>query len=180
MAAPSYQNLRNWDVDDVSRWLGQIHLSSLIPNFERIGITGLDIPQIDDRYIRERLKVVKPAEVMALKGALSKLVEDSQQPVRKKSAHQRLDQRSGTTHSSDKVLKSPPSMNAPWTMPRNYTVSGGVPLSTGKEKATRAPQLISGGSAQELLDDHVRYSGWIRKQGGGYKNCKLTDVNHLI
>ena len=178
MAAPSYQNLRNWDVDDVSRWLGQIHLSSLIPNFERIGITGLDIPQIDDRYIRERLKVVKPAEVMALKGALSKLVEDSQQPVRKKSAHQRSEyQRSGTM---EKGLRSPPSVNAPWTMPRNYTVSSGVPLGMGREKATRAPQLISGGSAQELLDDHVRYSGWIRKQGGGYKNCKLTDVYHLI
>jgi len=183
MAAPSYQNLKNWDVDDVSRWLGQIHLSNLIPNFERIGITGSDIPQIDDRYIREHLRVVKPAEIATLKGALSTLVEVSHQsqqlvsPPRRKSAlprqpaemdHQRtgsIDKQSSRTALVQGERKTPAGL------PKNYTMPASVTGSVGGTAMAKSPQLING-SAPELLDDHVRYSGWIRKQGGGYKNWK--------
>ena len=31
-------------------------------------------------------------------------------------------------------------------------------------------------SAPELLDDKCRFSGWIRKQGGGHKNCECLSV----
>lgn len=191
MAAPSYQNLKNWDVDDVSRWLGQIHLSNLIPNFERIGITGSDIPQIDDRYIREHLRVVKPAEIATLKGALSTLVEVSQQsqqlvsPPRRKSALPR--QPAEMDHQRTGSIDKPISRTAlvqgerktPAGLPKNYTMPASVTGSVGGTATAKSPQLING-SAPELLDDHVRYSGWIRKQGGGYKNCKWDKETQLL
>ena len=38
-------------------------------------------------------------------------------------------------------------------------------------RSSGMPKLRNG-SAPELLDDKCRYSGWIRKQGGGHKNCE--------
>ena len=187
MAAPSYQNLKNWDVDDVSRWLGQIHLSNLIPNFERIGITGLDIPQIDDRYIREHLRVVKPAEIATLKGALGTLVEVSQQsqqlaaPPWRKSAvpRQPVEADFQRTSSVDKPSVRTGERKPPSGLPKNYTMPANATGSVGGTVVANSPQLISR-SAPELLDDHVRYSGWIRKQGGGYKSCEWDEETQLL
>jgi len=67
----------------------------------------------------------------------------------------------------------------PSGLPKNYTMPATVTGSIGGTALAKFPQLING-SAPELLDDHVRYSGWIRKQGGGYKNCKWDETQLLM
>ena len=157
-----------WDVDDVSTWLGQIHLSQLVPNFERLGIMGADLPRLSDQYIRERLRITKPAEVMALKGAISHLVDSAQQknqPVARRIPQSQPSRKvSGGTQGQQQL--------APLRRPsvedkkKKYNTLG-----TEKIVMTKQPQLKDT-SASELLDDQHRHAGWIRKQGGGYKNCE--------
>jgi hypothetical protein len=166
------QNYKQWDVEGVLKWLESIHLHHLIPTFERNGISGADLPQLDDNYLRENLRITKPGEIIAIKGAISTLTDQTGQPPprqankgnnRKVSNSPRYVQvdrdRSG---SFDKQKTSPQTRN-PTTGVRYHTVSGGE---------TREPQLKKGASAPDVLDDRCRYSGWIRKQGGGYKNWR--------
>lgn len=165
------QNFRKWDEDDVSRWLGQISLSNLIPNFERVGIKGIDLDALDESYMREHLRITKPAEMMALKGAISTLVDAaSNNPPRRKSAVPRsvqgVEKRERTLSFEKGVSKGVPHV-IPATLPWNYTVSTDRP-------STREPQLMNV-SATQLLDDNCRFTGWIRKQGGSYKSCKLIE-----
>ena len=147
-------------MDEVSNWLGEIHLSNLIPNFERQGITGAQLAIITDLELRERLRITKPAEIMALRGAINHLLETSIRTVSRKASV-------GTS-------KCPPKERfendkRPKTLPRGN-------LQAPPEKIVyRQPQLIVG-SAQELLDANCKFSGWIRKQGGGIKSCKLFGV----
>lgn len=164
------QNYKLWDVDAVSQWLESIHLHTLIPTFEKNNISGIDLPQLDDAYLRDHLRITKPAELTALRGAIHNLIE----PVARQ-ANKAVPKRSVTapprpmerdrSGSLDKPPKKPPA-----TIPRNFTVGEGdfVP--------TREPQLKKGASAPDVLDDRCRYSGWIRKQGGGYKNCKWCSI----
>lgn len=166
------QTYKQWDVEAVSQWLESIHLHTLIPTFEKNNISGIDLPQLDDAYLRDHLRITKPAELAALRGAIHTLTAYEQGP---RQANKGLPKRSVTTPSKpmerersgslDKPLKKPPA-----TIPRNFTVGEGdfVP--------TREPQLKKGASAPDVLDDRCRYSGWIRKQGGGYKNCKYCFV----
>lgn len=173
------QSYKQWDVDAVSKWLESIHFNSLIPVFERHNICGSDLPQLDDNFLRERLRITKPAEIAALKGAILSLAEPAAPPSRQagKGASRRVSnparpmerERSG---SFDKQKTYPQTKKTPTTMPRNFTVSGGEDFS-----ATREPQLQKGASAPSVLDDRCRYSGWIRKQGGGYKNCEWASCS---
>lgn len=118
--------------------------------------------------MREKLRVTKPAEMMALKGAISSLVDSAAQantPRRKSAAPLEAKQRResfGTKAASVPVGRLPP---------RNYTMPSGMPA--------RQPQLKQNAAATDLLDDNCRYSGWIRKQGGGYKTCKFLCVTML-
>ena len=183
--ALSSQNYKNWEVEDVSRWLGIIHLSNLIPTFERVGITGATLSQMDESFIKEKLRMTKPAEIMALKGAISNLVESAQAPppasrrkipskqnsVSQVMAGDRLRATSIEKPSSKTFPQAERRLpQQPVTLPRNYIVS-----SERRSSTTREPQLVDI-SAPEVLDEHVRYSGWIRKQGGGYKNCKFHEI----
>lgn len=161
------QNYKQWDVEAVSQWLESIHLHSLIPLFERNNITGADLPLLDDAYFRDHLRITKPAELAALRGALHSLTESSARQVKPAVAKRSVTapprpmerERSGS-------FDKPPKKPTPVTMPRNFTVP------ERDFAPTREPQLKKGASAPEVLDDRCRYSGWIRKQGGGYKNCK--------
>ena len=168
-------------MDDITRWLESINLHSLIPTFERLTITGSDLPQLDDVYMRDKLRITKPAEMIVLKGAISNLT-DAPAPANKKisnavgaGAKPMERERSG----SFEKKKTYPQVSArkaasftPATMPRNFTATGGSDV--GSIVGTREPQLKKGASAPEVLDDRCRYSGWIRKQGGGYKSCECT------
>ena len=174
--ALNVRNFKGWDADDVSKWLSHIHLSSLIPSFERIGIVGEDLPSVDDLFIREKLRMTKPAEVMALKGAISNLVDSASAAqaniARRKSAAPRIEIDSKERRESFTKGQSASvggAVRAP--LPRNYTMPSEMPSS-------RQPQLKQNAAATDLLDDHCRYSGWIRKQGGGYKTCKLKCIMH--
>ena len=165
------QNIQQWSVDDVSKWLESLHLYSLIPIFERYNIRGVELSQMDDAYMRESLRITKPGEVAALKGAISNLIEQAPQkqnkrvsaPVRERSGS--LDKPKTYPQMSKKISNFNPT-----TMPRNFTISGGE--TEFGISATREPRLKKDASAPDVLDDKCRYSGWIIKQGGGYKNCK--------
>ena len=181
-------NFKQWTVDDVSKWLESLHLHSLIPMFERFNITGADLPQLDDVYLRESLRITKPGEITVLKGAIYNLVDQASQPppaprLASKVPNRKVSnapvkpvERDRSGSGSFDKQKTYPQMAkkttnfGPTTMPRNFTVSGGEDLQA--MTATREPRLKKGASAPEVLDDKCRYSGWIRKQGGGYKNCK--------
>ena len=171
MARLAYENFRNWDVDDVSTWLGEIHLSNHIPSFERNGITGARLAELSEKEIREQLRVVKPSELMALKGAIGNLVKRA--TPRKISQNPRsLTTSRERTGSLEKRLVSPSMSNRTHTLPHSL-VRASNSAST-MEPLIHQPQLKVG-SAQELLDDKCRFSGWIRKQGGGHKNCELNE-----
>ena len=180
------QNFKQWSVDDVSKWLESLHLHSLIPTFERHNITGSDLPQLDDAYMRENLRITKPGEVTVLKGAILNLEQTAAPRQANKAPNRKVANipgRSATeSHTRERTgsyekQKTYPQTSmkkvsniTPTTMPRNFTVSGGEDLHAISR--TREPRLKKGASAPEVLDDRCRYSGWIRKQGGGYKNCK--------
>ena len=177
MSASDYTT---WTVDDVSRWLSQINLSSLVPAFERLGINGSQLALIDDQFIKERLRMSKPLEMTALRGAIISLKESSQPdppppvgarrtsgqpgpPVRPQSIAAASTSRI-RTNSFDKNAPAPGILGPSKTLP--------VRSSTTPPGGFRQPMLATG-SAQELLED-CRHCGWIIKQGGGYKNCKFV------
>lgn len=176
MAASSY---RQWSVDDVSKWLESINLHSLIPTFERLSITGSDLLQLDDIFIRDKLRITKPAEVIVLKGAISNLTEAAGAANRKTSNAVGVKPVERERAGSIERKKTYPQVSrkalsfTPTTMPRNFTVPGAEMESI---VGTREPRLKKGASAAEVLDDRCRYSGWIRKQGGGYKSCESSSV----
>ena len=173
---------KQWGVDEVTRWLESVNLHSLIPMFERLGITGQDLPQLDDVYMRDSLRITKPAEITVLKGAISNLTDvlsvqpGGRTPNRKISnppaAVRPVERERSGSFDGKKTypqMARKTSNFTPTTMPRNFTVSGGEKeLVVG----TREPRIKKGASAPEVLDDRCRYSGWIRKQGGGYKSCE--------
>ena len=179
----STSDYTTWTVEDVSSWLSHINLSSLVPAFERLGINGVQLAQIDDQYIKERLRMSKPSEVLALRGAIASLRDASppQQPNRRVSA-QPLQNRPqsvgpGTsrirTNSYDKTggLPIPVVPGPSKTLPSNRRI-------TTPPGEYKAPMLASG-SAQALLDD-CRHCGWIIKQGGGYKSCELVNMVQCV
>jgi hypothetical protein len=171
MAATSY---RQWSVDDVTKWLESIHLHSLIPTFERLNISGSDLPQLDDGFLREKLRITKPAEMIALKGAISNLTDAPAATTNRKVSNavggvKPLERSGSFERKKTYPLSRKTTSFTPTTMPRNFTVAGGEKESI---VGTREPQLKKGASAPEVLDDRCRYSGWIRKQGGGYKNWR--------
>lgn len=171
-----------WTVEDVSNWLSQINLSSLVPAFERLSINGAQLAQIDDQFIKERLRMSKPSEMMALRGAIFSLRETSPptQPggvggaprrtsAQPQAGHQRPQSIAASssnrvrTNSYDKTLSISTAPGPSKTLPtRRLTTPPG-----GFHQPMLAP-----GSAQELAED-CRHCGWIIKQGGGYKNCKF-------
>ncbi len=171
--ALSYHNFSKWDMDQVSQWLGQIHLTSLIPNFERLGITGNDLMQMDEAFMKETLRISKPLEIVALRGAIMSLIDSAQAPQVpqwKAGRPQSMATNNLERSSSFETPVQNRSLSHPTTLPRNYTMGSAV--NGRKELTFRPPQLLSNASAPTLLDDNCRYSGWIRKQGGGYKNCE--------
>lgn len=160
-------NFSNWTSEGVSTWLGSLSMHHLVPNFESMQIDGSKLAKLSDQDLRVMLRLTKPAEVMAIRGAINKLVDDVVKPPvyfdpsRRVSAAPRLTPSSPREYTDiDKKM----SRTIPRDIHRNPTVAG-VPL------AGRQPKLVQG-SASELIDKECKYSGWIRKQGGGYKNCE--------
>ena len=185
----SVSDYTTWSVEDVSNWLSQINLSSLVPTFERLGINGSLLLQIDDQFIKERLRMSKPAEVMALCGAINYLRESSpptQQPAAgsRKTSVQPLPGHSPRPQSfaaANRIRTNSYDKTAPGggggLPPPTGTVGPSKTLPPQRRRTTppgggfRQPMLATG-SAQVLLED-CRHCGWIIKQGGGYKSCKL-------
>ena len=171
------QNFNQWNVEAVSQWLETIHLHSLIPSFERHNICGADLSHLDDSFMRDKLRITKPAELAALRGAIANLVDQAQPPPppwppnrgqpRKVSGPRERSTSMDKQKTFPSGIKKPVlSPNPPLTMPRY------APAPSRGEISTREPQLKREASAFEVLDDQCHYSGWIRKQGGGYKNCE--------
>ena len=181
MSASDYTT---WTVDDVSNWLSQINLSSLVPTFERLGINGLQLAQIDEQFIKERLRMSKPSEALALRGAISTLRDSSSVPnsplATGGGGTRRTSAQAG--HSARPQSIAAPASNRIRTnsYDKTNTATGMVSAKTLPNRSLTTPPggfkqpMLSTGSAQVLLED-CRHCGWIIKQGGGYKNCKLLD-----
>lgn len=155
-----------WSVEDVSSWLVSLSLHHLVQNFERLQVDGTKLVTLTDQDLRGPLRLTKPAEVMAIRGAINKLIEDGKRPFdpsRRVSAGPRMGvsvnprDRSGSTEKK-----------ASRTIPRDHHRNT---IATEPSSSFRQPKLMQG-SASELVDRECKYSGWIRKQGGGYKNWK--------
>ena len=173
MSKKPYQQ---WSVDDVSNWLVTIHLSNLVPVFERHDISGVTLPYVDETFMKDRLRMAKPAEVASLKGALAHLLESAeaqlQYPHRKPIPRPPPQAQKATRPGEGGVMKSPPvpMRQKSSTMPNKKNFF--VPTA---EVQLREPQLVIA-PAQDLLDDHCKHSGWIKKQGGSHKSCECVDV----
>ena len=144
MAATSY---RQWSVDDVTKWLESIHLHCLIPTFERLNIAGSDLPQLDDSFLREKLRITKPAEMIALKGAISNLTDAPLATTNRKVSNAVGGVKPVERSGSFERIKTYPQVSrkttsfTPTTMPRNFTVPCGEKESI---VGTREPQLKKG------------------------------------
>ena len=165
-----------WTVDDVSSWLSQINLSSLVPAFERLGINGSQLAQIDDQYIKERLRMSKPSEMMALRGAIFSLRETSPptQPGGVGGAPRRT---SGPRPQSIAASSSNRVRTNSYDKTQGLSTAPGPSKTLPTRRLTTPPggfrqPMLASGSAQELAED-CRHCGWIIKQGGGYKSCKF-------
>lgn len=168
----SNTNYLLWAPQDVSDWLGSLSLHHLIPNFDRMQMDGPKLAKLSDSDLRTVLRLTKPAEVMAIRGAISKLVDDAARPV----YHEHNRRISGPSPrtgslapSSRDRLGSGDKKGMSRTVPREHhrnTIAASEPLGFRQPKLTQ-------GSAPELIDKDCKYSGWIRKQGGGFKNCKI-------
>ena len=156
-----------WNVDDVSNWLSKLSLHHLIPNFERMQIDGAALATLSEQDLQSKLRLTKPAERMAIKGAIRKLMEDaSRNTYMDQQQAKRMAGTSPRLPVTDRPLELD-KIHASKTVPRDHrhTVSSPVDAVIG------LPKLVQG-TASDLLDKEHKYSGWIRKQGGGYKSCK--------
>lgn len=170
-----YENFHNWGVEEVSTWLGEIHLFNHVPSFERNQITGAHLVELSDKDLRDQLRVVKPSELMALKGAIAMLMHP---PLKKSQGQSRtmsvLPKRDRSGSGGNSTQLQSPLGTRTQTLPQMRTNwSTTLPSGVIERSVILSPDLREG-SAQQLLDDKCRYSGWIRKQGGGHKNCEWS------
>ena len=165
----SNTNYLLWTPQDVSDWLGSLSLHHLVPNFERLQMDGSKLAKLSDSDLRSSLRLTKPAEVMAIRGAINKLVDDATRYNRRISNPPRTGSLAPSSRerlgSGDKKVMSK-------TVPREYHRNT---IAASESLGFRQPKLTQG-SAPDLIDKECKYSGWIRKQGGGYKNCKMLKV----
>lgn len=159
----------HWSPADVSTWLGSLSLHHLVPNFEKLQIDGSRLASLSDQDLRGKLRLTKPAEVMAIRGAINKLVDDSRPlpPVfhenRRISSSPRM---GGPPRDRASSIEKKSSKTMP--LVHRNTIAG-----ASEQLVIRQPKLVQG-SASELIDKECKYSGWIRKQGGAYKSCELA------
>lgn len=167
----SLSNYASWSVEEVSSWLGSLSLHHLVPNFERMQVDGPKLVKLSDQDLRKELRLTKPAEVMAVRGAISKLMEDSlpKPNPRRVSASPRMGIPRDRSSSLEKEKRGPSSKTIPRDNHHRNTTMG------AESRVYRQPKLVQG-SASELLDKECKYSGWIRKQGGAYKSCEDSKI----
>lgn len=161
----------NWSHMEVANWLTTLNLNHLIPNFERMQIDGSQLATLSDQDLRLKLRISKPAEVIAIKGAISKLLDD-ELLLNQEGAGPNLVtwQRAG---SYEKDNRHGNSNTLPMLHRNTVSITSGLSGLTGT--SSRQPPMLVQGCASELIDQS-RYSGWIRKQGGSYKSCEFVCV----
>lgn len=129
----SYQQ---WKTEDVCRWLEAVSLGEHRAAFNREGVTGADLMNLDTNYMISELRIQSPIQHAELRRALDGLVGYQATPTST-------------------------------TMRRSVQVRAASELTLG----LGAEPLIEI-SAQSLLDDGCRHSGWLRKRGINLKNWK--------
>ena len=157
----------NWSHLEVANWLTSLNLNHLIPNFEKMQIDGTRLATLSEQDLRVKLRIHKPAEVIAVRGAIGKLVDDelALEQLRHVNSH--------------KFLVGPNLVS--WERAGCYDKKSGpgntksLPHDAHLRNITsitsaRHPKPIQSSASELILQS--RYSGWIRKQGGSYKNCE--------
>lgn len=154
--------LRSWTVEDVSRWLSSLHMNHLVPKFEVANVNGEVLCMMDEGYMPPLLKL-NPAEKTTVMASIKSLKDIT--TYRNTISRQSVDSpraRTSTEHEGKKRRSQPsiPLATRHNTLPSNSRLDVYDP-----PEHKELP-------AAEILDDKCRHSGWIRKRGGGYKNCE--------
>ncbi len=158
-------SLRDWNQDNVGKWLCSVNLGYLTVKFEMLRIDGVGLLTMDDSFIDTNLRL-NPAERTAFTGALHCL-------------------RSSPLYGT---YPSPRST----TLPNSKAYNACIDLTRPRfdSEATKRVKIhhqtsdspkpeVKLGPVRELLKN-CRHSGWIRKQGGSNKGCKYNKFNGSI
>lgn len=149
------QSSQNWSSAEVCSWLSSVGHADLVCEFRRLNVTGRDLPNVTDEYLRTQVGVSD--------GQKRKLVSDALCSLRGRGA------------SGNGEAGRDPSIAA--KLKRSQT----LPANLGADPDGRRPSNLGsepmlGISAQELMLDGCSNCGWIRKEGGNVRNCEL----HLV
>ena len=158
--------IRNWSVDEVGRWLASLSLHHLVPKFELANINGEMLSRMDDiNNVPPTLKL-NPAEKTAIMASVKALKEKTMYRNTLSSTRPMLiDSRTRSTSDDMRKRKSEP-----------FPVLANSLTSSTKEDTHNRPEYKKDLPASEILDEKCTHSGWIRKRGGGYKNCKYACI----
>lgn len=154
--------LREWTSDDIGRWLTDHHLRHLISRFEAAGVSGEELLTMEDNDMKVRLRMTNPGERAALNGALLSLKSNMKR----------------TSHTMGAVVRPRSTSFEPGRGTHARTMPGRH--MTSVSSISKPVEELKLGSAPELLDDHCRHSGWIRKVGGGYKHCEWYKLHKCM
>ena len=170
------KNVVEWDSMEIASWLCSINLSYLIPTFEKNEVTGATLYSINESFMKETLRINKPAEIAALKGALAALIQQDQLASQRGAKAVPKNQTKGSLPRVVRDRTGSNGADAKPTSPKTATMPARkITIDTG----AKDPQLLIA-PARQLLDDHCKHSGWIRKQGGGHRNCKLVTCGLIV
>lgn len=150
--------LRAWTVDDVGRWLSSINLTHLVHKFEVANITGDQLYRMDEGPLPQQIRL-NPAEKLTLQASIRQLKESTARSMTIPPNSTRYGEISPRPRSSSDSKGK-----------RKKTVRQCDSEQSGIDE--NLPPEPRPGPVGDLLDDHCRHSGWIRKRGGGYKSCK--------
>lgn len=156
--------LWTWGVEDVGRWLCSINMTHLVHKFEMANVTGEVLAKMDEGFVPMSIKI-SPAEKTTLMAAIRMLKSNSYKGSPSQSDY--TTSHRPRTHSDEKRKAKKPSLGGSHTLrttPTEIHVTDTI---------DQMPPVYKYGTASELLDDKCRHSGWIRKRGGGYKNCEF-------
>ena len=154
-------SLKDWNQDNVGKWLCSLNLGPLAVKFETLRVDGQALMMMDESFIDSMR--LNPAEKAAFTGALHSL--------RSNHAYGYPSPRTATMPSVSSKLYSV-GLESP--RPRfDSENTKRVKVHHQMSDSSRSKPEVTLGPASELLRN-CRHSGWIRKQGGSHKGCKYT------
>ena len=154
--------LKDWNQDNVGKWLNSINLGHLCVKFETLKIDGQALMIMDDAFMSTTLRL-NPAEKTAFAAALQ-MLRSNTIPQHISMVHPRV----GSYHSHNVESTRTRSRSDINNKKGRTSLANEFPVTISN---VRVPEVKVGPAAQ-LLDEKCRHSGWIRKQGGSHPSCE--------